>query len=52
MATITPLENTECEMNGCGETHLVAIVEPDNVDGSRTLCPLHGAEYMNEVFLQ
>lgn len=49
-ATVTPLENGECEVATCDETELVARVKPDAVDESRTLCPRHRAEYLQEVY--
>lgn len=50
IATITPLESTECEVATCDELEFVARVEPDTGNESRTLCPRHRAEYLQEVY--
>lgn len=52
-ATITPRpEGMGCEMMGCEETDLLALVEPDIREEARLLCPEHRVEYLREVYRQ
>jgi len=49
-ATITPLPDAEeCGYPECGETDLLARVEPDDVDEERILCPTHRVTFLREV---
>ena len=50
IATITPLESMECEVATCDASELIARVDPDTGKESRTLCPCHRAEYLQEVY--
>lgn len=52
-ATVTPRPDAEsCEADGCTETDLLALVEPDGVDEARVVCPTHRVAFLREVTQQ
>ena len=49
-ATITPRPNASgCDEDGCDTAELLALVDPDAVNESRILCPLHRVQWLREV---
>lgn len=49
-ATITPRPDARsCDEDGCDTDTLLSLVEPDDVDETRVLCPEHRVTYLREV---
>ena len=49
-ATITPTHQAgECSADDCEASELLALVEPDDADERRVLCPTHRVEWLREV---
>ena len=51
IATITPRpQASSCDQNGCANREMLALIEPDDLDEHRVLCPTHRVAYLREVY--
>lgn len=51
LATITPRPGaSNCDQNDCANSEMLALIEPDDLDEYRVLCPTHRVAYLREVY--